>query len=112
MPVFRIDPAPTFRCSVALSAPGQAEKAKLDLVFRVKGRSALRAWLDKAVNSGSDESFLGEIVDGWSGVEDAAGASVAYSPEALARLLDSYPSAGRELMEAYVRELHGEREKN
>ncbi len=116
----RIDPNPTFPAKVGLTVPGQAAPAELALVFRHKGKEALQAWMrggqpgqgEAAAPPRSDADFLGEVVAGWSGVQDAAGADVPYTPEAFARLLEAYPAAAGEIYRAYLRELTESRLKN
>lgn len=119
----RIDPKPTFPAKVGLTVPGQAAPAELDLVFRHKDKAALQAWMTGRPAGGeagaaaaplarTDAEFLGEVVAGWSGVQDAAGADVPYTPEAFARLLQNYPAAAGEIYRAYLRELTESRLKN
>lgn len=118
----RIDPNPTFAAKVGLSVPGQAAPAELELVFRHRDKEALQAWMaGGSAGAGApadpppartDAEFLGEVVAGWSGVQDAAGADVPYTPEAFARLLKNYPAAAGEIYRAYLRELTESRLKN
>lgn len=117
----RIDPNPTFPATVGLTVPGQKETAALEIVFRHKDTEALRAWMEGRPAGGeaagppaprTDAEFLGEVVAGWSGMQDAAGADVPYTPEAFARLLKNYPTAAGEIYRAYLRELTESRLKN
>lgn len=111
---FRLVPAPTFEAQVSLSVPGAAVPAVLRMVFRHKGRRDLTTWMSAAIQGGggTDAEWLNQVVVGWSGVADPAGADVPYTLEALAALLDAYPAAGRQIYESYLEALTGERRKN
>ena len=54
--------------------------------------------------------FLATVIDGWSGVQDASGANLAFSPEALGELL-KISGMATFIFSAYIREC-GPREKN
>ena len=107
----KINPAPTFEFDAQLTVPGAAQAATVRVTARHKGREALAAWMESAAGS-TDPAFLGAVFSGWAGVLDADGAEVPFSPEALARLLDAYPAAGRELLEQYLAALTESRRKN
>lgn len=96
--MFKINPDPTFRVSVALSVPGNDTPATIAVDFKHLAKSALRDYFGN-LEGKSDAEALGFIVTGWSGVDKD------YSAEALALLLDNYPSAAGELFNAYRREL-------
>lgn len=108
--MFKIDPAPTFECDVALTLPGKQQTATLPLTFRHKTKRELAAFLNPA-KPRTDIELLSEIIVGW-GVENAQEQPVKYSAEALEHLLDQYPSAALQIHEAYVRELSEARRKN
>ena len=107
----KINPAPAFEFDAQLTVPGAAQPATVRVTARHKGREALAAWIEGAAGS-RDPEFLGSVVSGWSGVFDADGAEVPFSSEALARVLDAYPAAGRELFEQYLAALTESRRKN
>ena len=103
--MFKLNPDPTFRASVALSVPGSEQPATLAVDFKHLPKSALRDYFS-GLEGKSDAEALGAIIAGWDGVDTD------YSPEALALLLDNYPAAAAELFEAYRRELLDARRKN
>lgn len=109
--MFRLTPDPTFACQVQITVPGQTEQAKLDLVFRHKGRKALREWIDGAKDR-RDGPFLAEVIESWSGVENAKGEPVDFSADSLDELLDEYQASGEEIFSAYLRALTEARGKN
>lgn len=109
--MFRINPAPTFDAEVGITIPGAAECATLAVTFRHRGRRELKAWIDRAKDAASDAAYLGEVIESWRGVEDAEGRALPYSAEALAKLLDAYPTSGSELFDAYLDALTRAREK-
>lgn len=118
MATFKLNPAPTFGATVHLTVPGQAETAALSLTFRHQGRKALDVWMRRPgqVVEGApplnDADFLGEVIAGWSGVQDADGAEIPFSAEAFGALLDAYQAAGTEIFAAYVKALTESRAKN
>jgi hypothetical protein len=111
-----INPAPTFTVPVLISVPG-AEPAKISVTFRHKGRKALDAWIKRpaeAKTAGTeiaDADYLGEIIADWADI-GADDRPVPYSRDALADLLDAYPTSGTELFNAYLKALTEAREKN
>lgn len=109
--VFRLQPSPTFEGVAQIVVPGADKAHPLRLVFRHKGRRELLAWHDSATTR-LDAELLCEVVAGWSGVSDQAGADVPYSTEAFAALLDAYPAAASNIYDAYMEALKGARRKN
>ena len=109
--MFRLNPAPTFAATAHISAPGLAQPLALSLTFRHKTAAQAQAWLANAGQS-TDEALLGDVLAGWSGVQDDAGADVPYSPAALAELLNNYPAAKGEIFRTYLRELTESKAKN
>jgi hypothetical protein len=109
--MFKLEPNPTFALKVSLHLPGIDAPATLELTARHLGRTALRLWLDKA-SSTADADFLAEVISGWSGVFGNADEAIAYSRDALAQLLESFPSAGPAIVRAYLTELSEGRQKN
>ena len=91
---------PTFTAMVKLTVPGQVALAEVQFVFKHLGDRDLEAWV-KASQGKTDATFLGEVIEGWqAGVEDDTG-PVPYSLEALAKLLDQFHPAGREIFQQY-----------
>lgn len=114
MTVFRFDPAPEFAADVQVTVPGAEAPAVIRLRFKHLGRAALDAWVSKPTREGvtDDAAYLGEVVIGWEAVRDGEGRDVLFGQAALASLLDSYPTAGREIFAAYVKALTESRAKN
>jgi hypothetical protein len=101
--MFCITPDPTFSAEVRLTVPGREAKAAISVIFKHKGRRALKAWQAKADESRDDDAaWLGEVIAGWDGPADKAGNPVPYSLHALADLLDEYPASGVEIYQAYL----------
>lgn len=103
--MFKIVANPTFTATVRLSIPGSDVPGAVQITFRHKGTRALHAWLASAAKRETDTEFLGEIIENWQGVADVDGQPLAYTPDALAQLLDAYPAAGKEIIQAYNRQL-------
>lgn len=108
---FRINPAPTFRVKVPLTVPGAEARGVVEIEFRHKGRQAFAAWW-QSIDGRTDAEILADVIAGWSDVIDDRGDPVAYSPEALALLIDRFPTAALELQGAYRKALWEAREKN
>lgn len=98
--MFTLNPNPTFKSEVSFLTP--SGPAKITVVFRHKGRKALKAFMDSLTDAKPDGSLredidiVSEIVDGWEGVD------VEFSKEALDTLLDNYPSSARAILDAYL----------
>jgi len=117
MPTFKLNPAPTFKATVQLTVPGSDQTAPIGFTFRHKGRTALDAWANRPSDAAGqatrldDVAYLDEVIAAWEGPVDDNDRPVPYSPEALARLLEAYTPAGREIWRAYVAALTESREK-
>lgn len=103
--MFKLNPDPTFRASVAISVPGSDKPQTIAVDFKHLPKSALRDYFS-GIEGKTDGEALGAIIAGWSGVDTD------YSPEALDLLLDNYPTAAAELFDAYRRELLDASRKN
>lgn len=116
--MFKLNPAPVFAAVVALSVPGAAAAAAIEMTFKHKGRTALDAWMKKPAllrvegKSISDAEYLAEVVVGWSGVKDDDGNDVPFTVENLEKLIEAYPASGQEIFSAYVAQLTEARAKN
>jgi hypothetical protein len=110
--MFKLVPNPIFTVTVQITVPGEAKPQSLVLTCRHKPRDALKAWIDSAANAAQDAEFLAQVVEGWSGVVGEDGQPLACTPQTLAALLNNYPAAGREIFEAYIKELSESRAKN
>jgi hypothetical protein len=110
--MFKLNPNPTFTCTVRLSVPGSDASAPITFTFRHKGARDLRRWLSSAAQSADDVDFLDEVIESWSGVVSEDGSAVPYSKETLAVLLDAYPASAAELVLAYRSQLVDARAKN
>lgn len=103
--MFKLQPNPTFKAKVPVSIPGQDKPQAIEMEFRHMSREAMREYFESLPGQ-SDAEALARIVVGWSDVDQA------FSPEALAVLLDNYPSAAGLIFETYRNELFEARRKN
>lgn len=120
--MIRIVPNPTFTCDVPLSVPGTDKPVSIKLTYRHKGRKALNEYQARAVdlamqadaNDAAQQfgAYVGEVVEGWTGVLDADDKPLPYSADNLARLLEAYPAAGAEIVRCYSRQLSHARSGN
>lgn len=109
--MFRLQPNPTFECSVPLSRPELEQPVSIKVTFKHKGKQALAEFISRAPGR-EDVDHLSEIIAGWSGVTDADGNAVPYSYDNLHKLLESFPPAAGELHRAFLRELTEAKRKN
>lgn len=110
--MFKIVAAPTFTSEVRLSRPDSDDAVAVEVTWRHKGTRELQAWIASAGDRGSDAEYLDEVISNWGRFVDGDGKPLAYSREALEVLLATFPSAGRELVQAYYRRLTDARAKN
>jgi hypothetical protein len=103
--MFKIQPKPTFTAKVSISVPGEAKPATFDAEFKHLGRDGLRAYFEH-LEGKTDVDALAEIVVGWSGVD------VPYSADALAEMLDNYPTSALAFFDAFRREALEAKAKN
>lgn len=106
---FKLTPSPTFKFAVQIREPGGDTFRTLPLVGKHKSRKDLKAWIESAPGRADDE-FLADALVGWEVVDDA-GQPVPFSREALATLIDTWPTAGDDIYQAYLRELTEARKK-
>lgn len=109
--MFKLTPDPQFQATIRLTVPGAAP---VDTQWRCahKGKQALADWLKSSADGKSDLDALSEVLVGWEGVTDDAGAPVSFSRDALAALLDQYPASAGELFAGYYQALTESRTKN
>jgi hypothetical protein len=112
MSMFKIVANPTFESAVQLSRPDADAPITVQVTWRHKGTRELSAWLDAAGAAGGDAEYLDQVIVSWGRVVDEDGKPVEYSRDALAVLLANFPSAGKELVQAYYRRLTDARGKN
>ena len=109
--MFQVNPNPTFSAAVELSVPGVVQPLEVQFTFKHKGKKELTGWIADAPQK-DDASVLSEVIVGWSGMKDSAGADVAYSFTALSDLLDAYPASHGEIFRTYLNELTASKRKN
>lgn len=102
--MFKLIADPTFEAEVQVPRPGQ-EAVPLKLVYRHRARDELKAWVE-SLKGRLDDETVPEIVVGWHDVD------AEFSKEALLQLLQQYPLAGQPIIERYLLEEAGIRQKN
>ena len=120
--MIRIVPNPTFCCDVPLSVPGFEKPVTIRITYRHKGRRDLSDYQGRAVELALQAdapdapqqfaAYVGEVVEGWTGVLDAYDKPLPYSVDNLGHLLEAYPSAGAEIVRCYTRQLSHARSGN
>lgn len=99
---FQLQPKPTFKATVSIPRPGEAD-GELTFTFRHKPIKELSAL--ETMDGKSSVDFLDSIIEAWA-LPDTL------SRENIEVLLDNYPSATRAIISTYYKELTGNREKN
>jgi hypothetical protein len=102
--MLKLQPNPTFKAKVSISVAGDRNQ-DIDVEFKYLSKTKIKTYFED-ISGKSDADALAEIIVGWSGVE------VAYSAEALAELIDNYPSAAADLFEVFRKELMEGKRKN
>jgi hypothetical protein len=108
--MIRLIPNPTFKARVRFTQPG-CDDAFVDFEFRHKAPAALTAWWE-AARERPLAAALADVIVGWAGVIDEAGADVPFTADALAAFIAGHLPRGGELLAAYLREMMESRQKN
>ena len=103
--MLKLQPNPTFKVKIAISVAGEQRLPVIEVEYRYLTREGVQEYFEN-LRGKTDAESLAAIVVGWSGVD------AAYSPEALAALLNSYPAAAADLFEAFRKELLEAKRKN
>ncbi len=109
--MFKIVADPTFVAPVPLSRPGVAAPIAVQVTFRYKNRDQLKAWIAKS-GKVEDVDHLDEVIESWTGVQDANGDAVPYSVTALSDILAAFTPSRGEFFRAYLHELTDAKVKN
>ena len=110
--MFKILAEPQFTCEINISRPDSDDAITVDVTWLHLGTRDLMAWLKAADKQPDDATYLHQVMVGWGRFVGADSKPLPYSKEALAVLLATFPSAGRELVQAYYRRLTDARAKN
>jgi hypothetical protein len=105
MAKIRLEPNPTFDWPVSIPRPG-LEPVSVRFTFRHRSRTDVLAWVDSI---GKDQKVdIDQVMDvavGWE-LDDP------FTRENVELLCENYGGASRAILETYLRELRGAREKN
>lgn len=96
--MLKLQPNPTFKAKVGIPVPGQKADAQVEFEFRYMTREDWEQLIQSREKMTDDEAAA-EVVVGWSGVDEA------FSPDAMAKMLKFFPTAGTAIAEVYLREL-------
>lgn len=103
MPKLSLTPAPTFKGFVSIPIPGSSP-AKVQFTFRHRNRDEIKTWMDEIEGKPMSQVVL-EAASGWDLEEP-------FDAEHVELLLKNYIGSGQAVLETYLRELSGAREKN
>jgi hypothetical protein len=109
--MFKLNPAPEFTSEAMLTVYGQPDRSAVQVVWRHKSHTALKAWLESSRTRPTAE-FLAEVIADMPALTAEDGTTRPYSAKVLAQLLDDFHAAGEELIEAYIKALQESRRKN
>lgn len=85
--MLKLAPNPTFKAKVGIPVPGQKSDVQVEFEFRYMTREEWEQLIHSR-ESMTDDQAAAEVVVGWSGVDEPFG------PDAMAKLLKFYPTAG------------------
>lgn len=108
--IFKITPDPTFTSSVPMPLPG-GDVVEIEVEFVYVAPESFDEFRAMRAEQSLNET-LAEIIRAWKGPVDDKGKPVAFSPAALALMLNKHHAAADVLFRAWVRGLRGERLKN
>lgn len=103
MAKFTLNPAPTFKAKVDIPVPG-GRTEKVEFTFRHRTREEFVRWLEES-DSKEPHVLILEVACGWELAEP-------FDEESVKVLLANYIGSLPAVMETYIRELSGRREKN
>lgn len=103
--MFKLQHNPTFKARVPITVPGQDRPAYVEMEFRHMTRDGVKEFFETLPGK-DDVDAIGQIVVGWTGVDQA------FSQEALAMLLNNYPSTAGAIFKVFSSELFEARSKN
>ena len=103
MAKFTLNPAPTFKAKVDIPVPG-GKVEKVEFTFRHRTREEFQRWLED-IDGKDGHVVVLEAASGWELEEP-------FDEEHVKELLSNYIGSLPAVMETYIRELSGQREKN
>lgn len=105
MAKLRLEPNPTFDYAVAIPVPG-GDPVRVRFTFKHRSRTAALAWVESLKETEStDVDQVMAVASGWE-LDDA------FTRENVEALCENYGGASRAILDVYMRELRGAREKN
>lgn len=105
MAKLKLEPNPTFDAPVSIPRPG-LDPVDVRFTFRHRTRSAVLAWIESiGKDQKADIDQVMDVASGWE-LDDA------FTREHVEALCENYGGASRAILETYLRELRGAREKN
>lgn len=103
MAKLKLDPNPTFDWAVSIPVPG-ADPVPVRFTFKHRSREAVLKWFDEAKDKNDVDTVM-DVAVGWE-LDDE------FNRENVERLCTNYGGAGAAVLNAYLVELRGAREKN
>lgn len=103
MPKLSLNPAPSFKATVAIPVPG-ADFADVEFSFQYRGRTEFDAWR-AGLKDMNEVEILSSVVDGWD-LDDP------FTTDNLAVLAEKYMAAPTVVAAKYIQELTAARLKN
>lgn len=109
--MLKLNPNPTFSADVRITVPGEITPAVIKIEYRHMTVAAAAAWWEENKKKPRVDA-LAQIIASWEGVNDANDHPSVFSPITLGALLENYPAATAEIIQAYWRELTASKVKN
>lgn len=105
MAKLKLDPNPTFDYAVAIPVAG-GDPVAVRFTFKHRSRKDVLAWVESLKDSEStDVDQVMAVATGWE-LDDA------FTREHVEALCENYGGASRAILDTYMREIRGAREKN
>lgn len=104
---FSLTVSPTFTATVDIAVPGKGF-SQLDITFKYREKEEFKAFLDSLVAEGEKPSDVDLILDMASGWD----LDLPFDTEHIGQMLSRYMSSGTAILNTYIREQSGARQKN
>lgn len=98
-----LDAKPTFSAKVAIPVAGGAP-VEVEFTFKHRTRDAMEKWLPESTNRDDLDSVM-DMISGWELSDE-------FNRENVSRFIQSYIGAPRVIVQKYIAELTGQKEKN
>lgn len=111
--MFKLQANPTFKAIVPITRLGEDAPGLIEFKFKNVGVKRFDALIEASRSTTkNDLELLSELIESWAPEDEEHGVDTPYSADALAALVDAFPSAVSDILIGYRMEMLGQRRKN